>query len=84
MSEGNPFISTAKEMSDHMRQLAEYTRGRGDIEVYIILEKWVGLHILLILQTKEDMIATAKKVAHGARVIVEYAKKISQQCTDTR
>lgn len=35
VSEGNPIISTAKEMSDHMKQLAEYTRGRGHIEVQI-------------------------------------------------
>ena len=33
VSEGNSIISTAKEMSDHMRQLAEYTRVCGHIEV---------------------------------------------------
>ena len=40
--------------------------------------------MLTILQTKEDMIATAKQVATNARIIVEYAKKIAQQCSDTR
>ena len=33
MSEGNPIISTAKQMSEHMRHLAEYSKGRGIIEV---------------------------------------------------
>ena len=43
-----------------------------------------GVKILTTLQTKEDMIATAKEIASGARIIVDYAKKISQQCTDKR
>ena len=30
------------------------------------------------------MIATAKEVASNARIIAEYAKKIAQQCSDTR
>ena len=34
--EGNPIKSTAKEMLDYMRQLAECTRGYGYIEVYIL------------------------------------------------
>ncbi|XP_065919621.1 vinculin-like [Dysidea avara] len=66
MSEGNPIISTAKEMSDHMRHLAEYSKGRG------------------IIETKEQMIDAAKEIASSARVIVDYAKKIAQQCTDSR
>lgn len=30
------------------------------------------------------MIATAKQIASGARIIVDYARKIAQQCTDAR
>jgi len=30
------------------------------------------------------MIDAAKEIASSARVIVDYAKKIAQQCTDSR
>ena len=38
VSEGNPIISAAKKMSDHMRQLVEYTRGNDHIELCIYEE----------------------------------------------
>ena len=35
VSEGNPIISATKNMSDHMTQLVEYTRGSDCIVVCI-------------------------------------------------
>ena len=35
--------------------------------------------MLAILQTKEDVIAISKEVASGARMIVDYTKKIAKQ-----
>lgn len=66
LEDNNPIVSVAKKMSEQMSQMAEYTRGRGE------------------LQSKTEMINTAKAIAANGQTIVRFANLLSKQCTDER
>ena len=51
-------------MSNQMSQMAEFTRGRGE------------------LQSKTEMIHTAKAIAANGQVIARFANVICDNCTD--
>lgn len=62
--DNNPIVEVAKKMSTQMSQMAEFTRGQGE------------------LQSKTDMILTAKAIAANGQVIARFANIISDNCTD--
>ena len=66
LEENNPIVSVAKKMSKQMSQMAQYARGRGE------------------LQTKTEMINTAKAIAANGQGIVRFANLLSEQCTDEK
>jgi hypothetical protein len=63
---GNDFIILANRMAGQMFQMAEYSKGRGQ------------------LQSKPEMINTAKAIAANGNVIVQFAHLIAERCMDKR
>ena len=45
MEEGNPLIALAKKMSSQMFQMAEFARGRGELQVCIIIYTYITMRI---------------------------------------
>lgn len=83
--EGNIIIKVAKKMSQQMSQMAEFSHGRGELQVPQNPPQAVLCFMLCsVLQSKAEMINTAKAIAANGQIIVKFANVISDQCTDKR
>lgn len=83
--EGNDIIKIAKKMSQQMSQMAEFSRGRGELRVPRNSSHYYNKPCcVLILQDRTEMINTAKAIAANGQIIVHFANVISDHCTDKR